>query len=86
VTAAAAARIALIVFVVAILQVSAFASISVFGAAPDVLLVTLVSIGLGMNGDDSGPGEGWSVRVGAFHFARHRNRLLMGITSRMAET
>ena len=45
-TVAAAARIALIVFVVAILQVSAFSSISIVGAAPDLLLVTLVAIGL----------------------------------------
>jgi rod shape-determining protein MreD len=46
VTAAAAARIALIVFVVAILQVSAFSSVSIAGASPDVLLVTLVAVGL----------------------------------------
>jgi rod shape-determining protein MreD len=46
VTVAAAARIALIVFVVAILQVSAFSSISILGAAPDVLLVTLIAVGL----------------------------------------
>ena len=45
-TAAAAARLALIVFVVSILQVSAFSSISVLGAAPDLLLVTLVAVGL----------------------------------------
>ena len=45
-TVAAAARIALIVFVVAILQVSAFSSISIFDASPDVLLVTLVAVGL----------------------------------------
>ena len=45
-TVAAAARTALIVFVVAILQVSAFSSISIAGASPDVLLVTLVAIGL----------------------------------------
>ena len=36
------AKIALIVFVVAILQVSAFSSITIGGAGPDVLLVTLV--------------------------------------------
>jgi rod shape-determining protein MreD len=46
VTPAAAVRIALIVFVVSILQVSAFSSISILGAAPDVLLVTLVAVGL----------------------------------------
>jgi rod shape-determining protein MreD len=60
VTAAAAARIALIVFVVAILQVSAFASISVFGAAPDVLLVTLVSIGL-LRGSVTGAVTGFAA-------------------------
>jgi rod shape-determining protein MreD len=46
VTAAAAVRITLIVFVVSILQVSAFSSISILGASPDVLLVTLVAVGL----------------------------------------
>jgi len=46
VTVAAALRITLIVFVVAILQVSAFSSISIVGAAPDVLLLTLVAVGL----------------------------------------
>ena len=39
-------RIALIVFVVAILQVSAFSSVTLGGAGPDVLLVTLVSLAL----------------------------------------
>ncbi|MEI7760961.1 MAG: rod shape-determining protein MreD [Thermoleophilia bacterium] len=39
-------RIAVIVFVVAILQVSVFSSVAVGGGGPDVLLVTLVSIGL----------------------------------------
>jgi rod shape-determining protein MreD len=39
-------RIALVVFVVTILQVSAFSAISVGGGGPDVLLVTLVSIAL----------------------------------------
>jgi rod shape-determining protein MreD len=46
VTVAAAARTALIVFAVSILQVSAFSSISILGASPDVLLVTLVAVGL----------------------------------------
>jgi rod shape-determining protein MreD len=46
VTVATGARIALIVFVVAIMQVSAFSSVTVGGAALDVLLVTLVSIAL----------------------------------------
>jgi rod shape-determining protein MreD len=41
-----ASKIALIVFVVAILQVSAFSSISTGGAGPDVLLVTLVAVAL----------------------------------------
>ncbi|MSO95968.1 MAG: rod shape-determining protein MreD [Thermoleophilia bacterium] len=39
-------RIAVILFVVAILQVSAFSSVAIGGGGPDVLLVTLVSIGL----------------------------------------
>jgi rod shape-determining protein MreD len=39
-------RVALIVFVVAILQVSAFSAVRVAGGGPDVLLVTLVSIAL----------------------------------------
>jgi rod shape-determining protein MreD len=39
-------RIALIVFVVTILQVSAFSAVLVGGGGPDVLLVTLVSIAL----------------------------------------
>lgn len=39
-------RVALIVFVVAILQVSAFSAVRVGGGRPDVLLVTLVSIAL----------------------------------------
>jgi len=46
VTAAAAARIALIVFVISILQISAFSSISILGGTPDVLLVTLVAVGM----------------------------------------
>lgn len=39
-------RVALIVFVVAILQVSAFSSVTLGGGGPDVLLVTLVSLSL----------------------------------------
>jgi len=39
-------RIGLIVFLVAILQVSAFSSISTAGGGPNVLLVTLVAIAL----------------------------------------
>jgi rod shape-determining protein MreD len=46
VTAVQGGRIALVVFVVAILQVSAFSSISLGGAPPDVLVVTLVAIAL----------------------------------------
>jgi rod shape-determining protein MreD len=46
VTIAQGARIALLVFVVAILQVSAFSSISIATAGPDVLLVTLVAVAL----------------------------------------
>ncbi len=40
------ARIGLLVFVVAVFQVSAFATMSIAGGAPDVLLVTLVAIAL----------------------------------------
>ncbi len=39
-------RIAVTVFVVAILQVSAFSAVGIGGGGPDVLLVTLVSIAL----------------------------------------
>ena len=39
-------RIALVVFVVTILQVSAFSAVAVGGGGPDVLLVTLVSIAM----------------------------------------
>lgn len=39
-------RVALLVFVVAVLQVSAFSAITVGGGGPDVLLVTLVSVAL----------------------------------------
>ena len=39
-------RVALIIFVVAILQVSAFSSVTLGGGGPDVLLVTLVSLSL----------------------------------------
>jgi rod shape-determining protein MreD len=39
-------RIALFVFVVAILQVSAFSSISIAGAGPDLLVVTVVAVAL----------------------------------------
>jgi len=46
VSAAVGIRIALIVFVVTIVQVSIFSSVTVAGGALDVLLVTLVSIAL----------------------------------------
>lgn len=39
-------RVALVVFAVAILQVSAFSSVTVGGGSPDLLLVTLVSVAL----------------------------------------
>ena len=45
-SAAVGIRIALLVFVVTILQVSAFSSVTVAGGGFDVLLVTLVSIAL----------------------------------------
>ncbi len=41
-----AAKTAALVFVVAILQVSVFNFVSVFGGTPDVLLVTLISVAL----------------------------------------
>jgi rod shape-determining protein MreD len=46
VTVGQGARIALLVFVVAIMQVSAFSSISIAGAGPDLLLVTIVAVAL----------------------------------------
>jgi rod shape-determining protein MreD len=46
VTFAQGLRVTLLLFVVAILQVSAFSTISVARAAPDVLLVTLVAFSL----------------------------------------
>jgi rod shape-determining protein MreD len=39
-------RVALIIFPVTILQVSAFSSVTIGGGGPDVLLVTLVAVGL----------------------------------------
>ena len=39
-------RVALVIFVVAILQVSAFSSLTIGGSGPDVLLVVLVSVSL----------------------------------------
>jgi rod shape-determining protein MreD len=46
VTVARGARIAVLVFVVAIMQVSAFSSVSIAGAGPDVLLVVIVAVAL----------------------------------------
>ncbi len=42
----AGARISVIVFVIAILQISVFSSVTVGGSPPDVLLVTLVMLAL----------------------------------------
>jgi rod shape-determining protein MreD len=39
-------KIAVLLFVAAVVQVSIFAQVSVFGAAPDLLLVTLVAVAL----------------------------------------
>jgi rod shape-determining protein MreD len=46
VSTATGARLSLIIFVMAILQVSAFSSVRTGGGGPDVLLVTLVSVAL----------------------------------------
>jgi rod shape-determining protein MreD len=46
VSAFTVARIGLVVFVVSIFQVSAVSSLTLLGAAPDLLLVTLVAIAL----------------------------------------
>jgi len=45
-SSAAGIRVALIIFVVAILQVSVFSSVTIGGGGPDLLLVTLVSVAL----------------------------------------
>lgn len=45
-TAGTAARAATVVFVAALFQAAIFASFSIGGGAPDVLLVTVVSLGL----------------------------------------
>jgi rod shape-determining protein MreD len=66
VSTAVGIRVALIVFVVAILQVSAFSGITVGGGGPDVLLVTLVSIALlrgSVTGAIAGFGAGLIVDV-----------------------
>jgi rod shape-determining protein MreD len=46
VTARVALRLALLIFLAAILQVSFFSQVSIFGAAPEVMPVVVVSIGL----------------------------------------
>jgi rod shape-determining protein MreD len=59
-------RIAVIVFLVAILQVSAFSSVTIGGGGPDVLLVTLVSVALlrgAVSGAVTGFGAGLIVDV-----------------------
>jgi rod shape-determining protein MreD len=60
VTIAAGARIAVLLFVVAILQVSAFSTISVARGVPDVLLVTLVAVAL-LRGAVTGAVAGFAV-------------------------
>ena len=53
-------RIALVVFVVSILQVSAFSGFTIGGGGPDVLLVVLVSIGL-LRGSVTGAISGFAA-------------------------
>jgi rod shape-determining protein MreD len=60
VSGATAAKISVLLFVVAILQVSAFSSIRIGGAAPDVLLVTLVAVSL-LRGSITGAVAGFLV-------------------------
>jgi rod shape-determining protein MreD len=60
VTAAQGARIALLVFVVAIMQVSAFSSISIAGAGPDLLVVTVVAVAL-LRGAVTGAAVGFAA-------------------------
>ena len=55
-------RIALVVFVVAILQVSAFSGFTVGRGGPDVLLVALVSIAL-LRGSVTGAIAGFARRA-----------------------
>lgn len=55
-----AVRLALVVFVVAILQVSALSSIHVLGATPDLLLVVLVSAAL-LRGSIAGAVAGFAA-------------------------
>jgi rod shape-determining protein MreD len=60
VTVARGARIALVLFVVSILQVSAFSTVSLGDASPNVLLVTLVAIAL-LRGAVTGAVSGFAV-------------------------
>jgi rod shape-determining protein MreD len=60
VTVARGARIALVLFVVSILQVSAFSTVSLGDASPDVLLVALVAIAL-LRGAVTGAVSGFAV-------------------------
>lgn len=57
---ATASKIVLLVFLVAILQVSAFSSISTGGAGPDILLVTLVCVAL-LRGSITGAVAGFAA-------------------------
>lgn len=52
------AKICALLFAAAILQASLFSSLEVFGAAPDVLLVTLVAVAL-LRGSIAGAGGGF---------------------------
>jgi rod shape-determining protein MreD len=60
VTAVQGARIALLVFVIAIMQVSAFSSISIAGAGPDLLVVTVVALAL-LRGAVTGAAVGFAA-------------------------
>jgi rod shape-determining protein MreD len=60
VKAAQGARIALLLFVVSVLQVSAFSTVSLGGASPDVLLVSLVTVAL-LRGSIAGAVSGFAV-------------------------
>jgi rod shape-determining protein MreD len=53
-----AVKIAVLVFVASILQVSVFSSVSILGGTPDLLLVTLVSVAL-LRGSIAGAAAGF---------------------------
>jgi rod shape-determining protein MreD len=55
-----ALRIAPLVFVAAVLQVSAIAGARILGAEPDLLLVTVVAVGL-VAGSVAGAGAGFAA-------------------------